>query len=66
MVGTPFYLMGYVRGDVYKLMQLPELGEDRGRKRDTVMAMINVLAQIHSVDVDAHGLSDYGKKGLSF
>ncbi|XP_005102670.1 acyl-CoA dehydrogenase family member 10 isoform X2 [Aplysia californica] len=61
VAGTPFYLMDYVHGAVYKELELPEMTSQR--KRDTVMAMVDVLVKIHTVDVDAVGLSDYGKKG---
>merc|ERR1719239_1288519 len=64
VIGTPFYLMGYIQGSVYKMMLLPEFADtDKQRKRDTIIAMVDVLTRIHTVDIDAVGLSNYGKKG---
>lgn len=61
VIGTPFYLMEYVRGRIFWNAQLPELGrEERGAVYDELG---RVLAAIHSVDVDAVGLTDYGKHG---
>lgn len=61
VVGTPFYLMGYIPGRVFKSPSLSELAhEERG---GFYSAMCEVLAAIHSVDVAKVGLEDFGKKG---
>merc|ERR1711971_1202535 len=51
VLGTPFYIMSYVPG---------LSPEDR---RKVYAAMNRTIAQIHSVDVETAGLSDYGKHG---
>ncbi len=61
MVGTPFYLMGYVPGRVFKSPALAELAVEE--RRGFYSAMCEVLAAIHSVDVAKVGLEDFGKRG---
>ncbi|CAG5125094.1 unnamed protein product, partial [Candidula unifasciata] len=61
ILGTPFYLMDYVTGRIFKDMRLQELPQ--ASRREVVKAMVSVLAQIHAVDIDQAGLADYGKKG---
>lgn len=61
VIGTPFYLMEHVKGRIFRNVQVPELTkEERGAVYDE---LCRVLAAIHSVDVVAAGLSDYGKHG---
>ena len=61
VIGTPFYLMDYVPGRVFKNPSLAELArEERG---GFYSAMCEVLAAIHSVDIAKVGLEDFGKKG---
>ncbi len=61
MIGTPFYLMRYVPGRLFKSPALSELSvEERG---GFYSAMCRVLAAIHSVDIGKGGLEDFGKKG---
>nr|XP_048676886.1 acyl-CoA dehydrogenase family member 10 isoform X3 [Caretta caretta] len=62
VIGTPFYLMEYCTGHIYKDPSLP--GLDPGQRRATYMAMNKVLCKIHRVDLKAAGLEDYGKHGL--
>ncbi|XP_019362773.1 PREDICTED: acyl-CoA dehydrogenase family member 10 [Gavialis gangeticus] len=61
IIGTPFYLMEYCAGHVYKDPSLPRL--EPAQRRAIYAAMNQVLAQIHSVDLKAAGLEDYGKHG---
>lgn len=61
VLGTPFYLMDYIKGRVFKDTRLSEVPFEH--RRTIKMNMIKTLAQIHSVDIDSVGLSDYGKKG---
>uniref|UniRef100_A0A7M4F6Q1 Acyl-CoA dehydrogenase family member 10 n=1 Tax=Crocodylus porosus TaxID=8502 RepID=A0A7M4F6Q1_CROPO len=61
IIGTPFYLMEYCAGHVYKDPSLP--GLEPSQRRAIYTAMNQVLAQIHSVDLKAAGLEDYGKHG---
>ena len=61
VIGTPFYLMEYVDGKIYKDPSLSELSpEDRTKVYN---AMNKTIAKIHSVDVHKAGVTDYGKHG---
>lgn len=61
VIGTPFYLMEHVKGRIFWNVQLPELAPaERSAIYDE---LCRVLAAIHSVDVSAVGLADYGKHG---
>ena len=60
VVGTPFYLMSFLDGRVFVDQALPELSAtERG---ELYREMNRVISALHEVDVDAVGLSDYGKK----
>ncbi|XP_006894785.1 PREDICTED: acyl-CoA dehydrogenase family member 10 [Elephantulus edwardii] len=61
IIGTPFYLMEYCPGIIYKDPSLP--GLEPSHRRAVYTAMNRVLCQIHSVDITAAGLGDYGKQG---
>lgn len=61
VIGSAFYVMDHVDGRNFVDPRLPDLAvEDRA---PVVDAMNAVLAAIHSVDVDAIGLADYGRAG---
>jgi aminoglycoside phosphotransferase (APT) family kinase protein len=64
VIGTPFYLMTCVNGRVLWDPALPEL--QREDRRPIYDAMNEGLARLHSIDVAAAGLSDYGKPGSYF
>ncbi|XP_045056966.1 acyl-CoA dehydrogenase family member 10 isoform X3 [Desmodus rotundus] len=61
IIGTPFYLMEYCPGLVYKDPTLP--GLEPSQRWAIYTAMNRVLCKIHSVDFKAMGLEDYGKHG---
>ncbi|KAM8816921.1 acyl-CoA dehydrogenase family member 10 isoform 3-T4 [Rhynchonycteris naso] len=61
VIGTPFYLMEYCPGLIYKDPSLP--GLEPSQRRAIYTAMNRVLCRIHSVDFKAAGLGDYGKHG---
>lgn len=63
--GSMFYVMDFCDGRIFWKADLPELNSkpERGAIYDE---MNRVLAQLHSVDIDAAGLSDYGKPGNYF
>ena len=61
VLGTPFYVMEFVAGKIYKDPSLPGLSPDERRK--VYGAMNKTIAKIHSVDVEAAGIADYGKHG---
>jgi len=64
VIGTAFYVMDFVPGRTLWDPALPELAPE---KRAAVYADLGrVLAAIHSVDLDAVGLSDHGKPGNYF
>ncbi|XP_078523564.1 acyl-CoA dehydrogenase family member 10 [Lissotriton helveticus] len=61
VIGTPFYLMEYCPGQIYMDPSLP--GLEPHQRRAIYEAMNCVLCKIHSVDITAAGLNDYGKHG---
>lgn len=61
VIGSEFYLMDMVPGRVFWDPRLPELQRpERGAIFDSMNATI---AKIHSLDPDAIGLGDFGRKG---
>ncbi|WOJ95980.1 phosphotransferase [Congregibacter brevis] len=64
VIGSAFYVMSFVPGKVYSDQTLPDKNNDDRRAMN--QEIIRVLAEIHSVDVDTAGLSDYGKAGNYF
>jgi aminoglycoside phosphotransferase (APT) family kinase protein len=64
VIGAPFYLMAYVAGRNCFDPALPEIRRDE--RNACHLAAIATLAAIHGVDVDAAGLSGYGKPGNYF
>ena len=64
IVGSMFYLMEFIDGRVLWDPALPGMSND---ERTAIYTEMNrVLAALHSVDIDAAGLSDYGKPGNYF
>lgn len=64
IIGSMFYIMECLDGRVFWDPALPELNDaDRAACYDE---MNRVLAALHSVDVNAVGLGDYGKPGNYF
>lgn len=61
ILGTPFYLMEYVSGRLFKNPSLEELPVEQ--RKDFYFAMIDTLAAIHSVDINKVGLHDFGRHG---
>ena len=64
VIGSWFYVMGMVDGRTIWDGAMPNDAPDY--RRATYNAMIDTLAGLHAVDVDAAGLSDYGKPGNYF
>jgi aminoglycoside phosphotransferase (APT) family kinase protein len=64
VVGSWFYVMGMVDGRTIWDGSMPSDSPDY--RRATYLAMIDTLAQLHAVDVEAVGLSDFGKPGNYF
>lgn len=65
IIGSLFYVMEFCAGRVHFAAHLPEIQENAERSA-MYDALNGVLAEIHSVDLDALGLSDYGKPGAYF
>ena len=64
VIGRAFYVMGFVEGRVLWEQSLPGMSRaERGAHYDE---MNRVMAALHQVDVQAAGLSDYGKPGSYF
>ncbi|MDP1755835.1 MAG: phosphotransferase family protein [Pseudohongiella sp.] len=61
VIGSMFYLMSYEPGDIFWDPALPELA--REHRADYYYSLVGTLAQLHSVDYQALGLSDFGKPG---
>jgi aminoglycoside phosphotransferase (APT) family kinase protein len=59
--GRPFYVMGYVDGFV---LRTPELAEqlNAGARHRAGESVVDTLAGIHAVDVDAVGLGDLARR----
>ncbi|KAG8162201.1 hypothetical protein KVR01_007966 [Diaporthe batatas] len=60
IIGTPFYLMEFVKGRIMTDMDLGELSPSDRRR--AWFSAIETLAWLHSLDPDQIGLKDYGKK----
>lgn len=65
VIGSMFYVMEYMDGRILWDPLLPEArdNDERGAYYD---AMNRTMAALHNVDVNAVGLSDYGKPGNYF
>ena len=64
LIGSMFYVMEYCEGRIFWDAALPEV--DNAQRSSMYAEMNRVLAALHSVDVDAVGLSDYGRPGNYF
>jgi aminoglycoside phosphotransferase (APT) family kinase protein len=59
VIGTSFFVMEYVQGRIFWNVQLPELEPEQ--RHAIYSELVRVLAAIHTVDLDATGLADYGR-----
>ncbi|MBS0474862.1 MAG: phosphotransferase family protein [Proteobacteria bacterium] len=64
VVGSWFYVMGMVDGRTIWNGAMPDDAPEY--RHQTYLSMIDTLAQLHAVDVEAAGLSDFGKPGNYF
>ncbi|RPF70762.1 phosphotransferase family protein [Aurantiacibacter spongiae] len=64
IIGAPFYVMDIVEGRTFWDGALPDC--DAAERRAIYLAMVDALADLHSVDPDQAGLSDYGAPGNYF
>ncbi len=64
VIGSMFYIMDHVPGRNFNEPAMPDVSPaDRGK---ITSEMNRVLAALHSVDINAVGLSDYGPEGNYF
>ncbi len=61
VIGTAFFVMEYVPGRIFWNVQLEDLQPDE--RRAIYEELTRVLAAIHRVDIEAVGLSDFGRAG---
>ena len=64
VIGSMFYVMEYCPGRIFWQAQLPAIA--RAERTQIYDEMNRVLACLHSVDVEAVGLGDFGKPGNYF
>ena len=65
VIGSMFYVMEYMEGRILWDPVLPE-ARDNAERAAIYDAMNKTMAALHCVDVDAVGLSDYGRPGSYF
>ena len=61
VTGSTFYVMERRRGLVVRTKEPPELADKPPERRRASEAMVNALADLHNVDIAAHGLLALGK-----
>lgn len=59
IIGTPFYVMDYVEGRVFSDPSMPELAAPE--RTGIYHGLIDTMAALHSVDVEAVGLETFGR-----
>ena len=64
VLGSLFYVMSYEQGRIFWNPALPKL--DKRERASIFGEMTRVLAALHSIDVEAVGLADYGRPGSYF
>jgi aminoglycoside phosphotransferase (APT) family kinase protein len=60
--GAPFYVMNFVEGHVLRDAATATAALDEAGRRRAGESIVDVMARIHAVDVDAVGLGDLGKR----
>ena len=60
--GAPFYVMGFVAGVIARNEKDAVTAFDEAARHRSGLALIDTLAEIHSVDPDSVGLGDLGRK----
>ena len=61
VIGTPFFVMDFLDGNIYWDLLLN--AKSPVERSDIYVSKNNVIAQLHMVDYESVGLSDYGKPG---
>ncbi|MEL6504215.1 MAG: phosphotransferase [Pseudomonadota bacterium] len=65
-IGRMFFVMEHCNGRILWDPALPELDDDNAARERIYDSMNKTLAALHNVDVEAVGLSDFGKPGNYF
>jgi aminoglycoside phosphotransferase (APT) family kinase protein len=60
IIGSPFYVMELVEGEVI-VASMPDFLDSAAERRRTAEQLIDALVEIHAVDWQAAGLEDFGK-----
>uniref|UniRef100_A0A7N0U8S9 Aminoglycoside phosphotransferase domain-containing protein n=1 Tax=Kalanchoe fedtschenkoi TaxID=63787 RepID=A0A7N0U8S9_KALFE len=60
VIGTPFYIMEYLDGRIYMDPKLP--GVSPASRNAIYRSVAKLLAALHSADVDAIGLGEFGQR----
>jgi len=61
IIGAPFYLMERRRGLIVRQAVPPEIGDDLALRRRVSESVVDTLAALHAVDIEAHKLGHLGK-----
>lgn len=64
VIGSMFYVMSFEDGRIFWNPALPEL--PRPDRADCYDAVLQTMAALHDIDVEAAGLTDYGRPGSYF
>ena len=64
VIGSLFYVMEHCEGNIYWDAAIPEV--DDPTRSHIYAEVVDTLAALHQVDIDAVGLADYGKSGNYF
>lgn len=64
IIGTAFFIMDFVEGRIFWDSSLPEAAKQE--RAPLFYALTDTLADLHMIDYEAAGLSDFGKPGNYF
>ena len=64
VIGTAFFIMDFIEGRIFWDSGLPEA--PKAERIPLYMEIVDTLAQLHSIDIEKAGLSDFGKPGNYF
>lgn len=64
LIGTPFFLMEFVKGRIFKDSKLPDLTPEE--RFEIYSEHARVLAQLHGIDIFQTGLEKLGKTELYY
>ncbi len=61
VLGAPFHVMSYVQGPIARASLPPGYADEPAQRRAIADELVDVLARLHAVDVDAAGLAEFGR-----